>query len=227
MNRRVITTKQIIDSMTGHLEYERDLGIDSVRCVDDAGKLEERQEISMTSDRKKVENCTLCHLCEERTNAVFGEGNENADIMFVGEGPGRDEDLQGRPFIGRAGQLLTKIIEAMGRKRSDVYIANIVKCRPPQNRNPLPDEIKQCYPYLLRQIEAIKPRVICTLGKFASQTLLNTEITISSLRGKFHDFNGINLMPTFHPAFLLRNMSSKKEVWEDMQKVMAYLDNSS
>ena len=222
----MITRKQIIEGLTGHLEYQRELGIDSVACAGDADKIEEEQENIMISDRKKVEQCTLCRLCEERTNAVYGEGNDDADILFVGEGPGRDEDLQGRPFVGRAGQLLTKIIEAMGHKRSDVYIANIVKCRPPNNRNPLPDEIQHCFPYLLRQIKAIKPRVICTLGKFASQTLLNTETTISSLRGKFHDFNGINLMPTFHPAFLLRNMNYKKEVWEDVQKIMEFLKNS-
>jgi DNA polymerase len=143
--------------------------------------------------------------------------------MFIGEGPGRDEDMQGRPFVGRAGQLLTRIIKAMGLDRSQVYIANIVKCRPPQNRNPLPDEIQKCFPYLLRQIECIRPSIICALGTFAAQTLLKTDEKITRLRGRFHDFNGIKLMPTFHPAFLLRNINYKKEVWEDMQKTMEHL----
>ena len=211
----------IINSVTGYLEYQKELGIDTIPMKKSVQTEETSDEIS--SDQKMVASCSLCRLSESRTNAVFGEGNIHADLMFIGEGPGRDEDIQGRPFVGRAGQLLTKIIQAMGLERNQVYIANIVKCRPPQNRNPLPNEIQQCFGYLLRQIEYIKPKVICALGKFAAQTLLDTEVTISKLRGTFHDFHGINLMPTFHPDFLLRNMSYKKEVWEDVQKIMEYL----
>ena len=166
-----------------------------------------------------VSVCKLCALAAKRNNTVFGEGSSSAKLMFVGEAPGRDEDIQGKPFVGRAGKLLTDIIEAMGLKRDDVYIANILKCRPPENRNPLPEEIVKCSPYLLRQIQTIKPRVICTLGKFASQTLLETETSISALRGKFHDYHGLKLMPTYHPAYLLRNPSSKKEVWNDMKAI--------
>ena len=140
--------------------------------------------------------------------------------MFVGEAPGHEEDIQGVPFVGEAGALLTKIIEAMAIKRDDVYICNILKCRPPQNRNPLPEEISMCIDYLYAQIDAIKPKVICGLGKFASQTLLNTETPISKLRGKWHEYRGMKFMPTYHPAYLLRNPKDKKLVWEDMKKIM-------
>jgi DNA polymerase len=139
--------------------------------------------------------------------------------MFVGEAPGRDEDLQGEPFVGRAGQLLTKIIEAIGMNRSDVYIANVLKCRPPENRNPLPEEIALCMPYLLKQIEMIQPKVLCALGTFAAQTLLNTKAPVGTLRGKFHDYKSIPMMVTYHPAYLLRNSNDKAKVWEDMKKV--------
>ncbi len=174
--------------------------------------------------KKEVSKCTKCDLCRTRTNVVFGEGDPNADLMFVGEAPGRDEDLGGRPFVGRAGQLLTKIIEAIGLSREDVFIGNVLKCRPPDNRNPLPPEIIQCSPYLHAQINLIKPKVICALGKFAAQTLLNTEIPISKLRGTFHDYRGVKLMPTYHPAYLLRNSQGKKDVWEDMQMIARELD---
>ncbi|MBM4055905.1 MAG: uracil-DNA glycosylase [Planctomycetes bacterium] len=163
--------------------------------------------------------CHQCPLSKTRTNLVFGVGNPMAGLMFVGEAPGRDEDLQGEPFVGRAGQLLTKIIEAIGMKRSDVYIANILKCRPPGNRNPLPDEIALCIPALIKQIDIIQPKVLCALGTFAAQTLLNTKTPIGSLRGKFHDYKGIPTMATFHPAYLLRNPNEKGKVWEDMKKV--------
>jgi uracil-DNA glycosylase family 4 len=166
-----------------------------------------------------VLKCVKCPLAKTRTNVVFGEGNPRAKLMFIGEAPGADEDEQARPFVGRAGQLLTKIIEAMGLKREDVYIANILKCRPPENRNPLPEEIESCSPYLLEQVRIIGPRVICALGKFSSQTLLNTETPISKLRGNFHDYHGTKLMPTYHPAYLLRNPSEKKTVWEDMKMI--------
>ncbi|MGB2661425.1 MAG: uracil-DNA glycosylase, partial [Candidatus Omnitrophota bacterium] len=154
---------------------------------------------------------------------VPGEGDPRADLMFIGEAPGGDEDRQGRPFVGRAGQLLTKIIESVGLKREDVFIGNILKCRPPGNRNPLPDEIAACNSFLLKQIDIIKPKVICALGKFAAQTLLDTETPISRLRGKFYDYHGTKLMPTYHPAYLLRNSQGKKDVWEDMKKVAAEL----
>ena len=188
--------------------------------------------------QKMIGDCTRCRLCEGRKKLVFGDGNHNADLMFVGEAPGRDEDLQGIPFVGRAGQLLTKIIEAMKLKREDVYIANVVKCRPPENRNPAPDEIATCEPFLLRQVEIIPPKAIVCLGTFAAQTLLQTENKITSLRGHFHPWpsalvkanfetelpeGSVQVMPTYHPAFLLRNPNMKRPVWEDMQKVMEIL----
>ncbi|MFH1877544.1 MAG: uracil-DNA glycosylase [Candidatus Omnitrophota bacterium] len=173
---------------------------------------------------KKVSKCEKCKLSGTRLNVVFGEGCPSAKLMFVGEAPGADEDRQGRPFVGKAGQLLTKIIESIGLKREEVYICNILKCRPPENRNPLPDEISACLPYLEKQIEIIKPAVICALGKFAAQTLLRSEVSISALRGRFHDFNGIRLMPTYHPAYLLRNASGKKDVWDDMQVIAGALN---
>ncbi|MEP9411673.1 MAG: uracil-DNA glycosylase [Candidatus Brocadia sp.] len=169
--------------------------------------------------KSEMLTCHKCPLGKTRTNLVFGVGNPMANLMFVGEAPGRDEDLQGEPFVGRAGQLLTRIIEAIGLKRSDVYIANVLKCRPPGNRNPLPEEIVLCMPYLIKQIGIIQPKVLCALGTFAAQTLLNTKAPVGTLRGKFHDYNGIPMMVTFHPAYLLRNPNDKAKVWEDMKKV--------
>ncbi|MFH1836676.1 MAG: uracil-DNA glycosylase [Candidatus Omnitrophota bacterium] len=183
------------------------------------GMKDEMGNKDLTDVSEKIRRCTRCGLSESRTNVVPGEGNSSARLMFVGEAPGRDEDAQGRPFVGRAGQLLTKIIGSIGLKREDVFIANILKCRPPNNRNPLPTEVVKCSPYLSEQIRFIKPKVICALGKSAAQTLLNTETPISRLRGEFHDYHGIKLMPTYHPAYLLRNQSGKKDVWEDMQKI--------
>lgn len=168
-------------------------------------------------------DCQLCSLGKTRTHLVFGVGNPNADLVFVGEAPGRDEDMKGEPFVGKAGQLLTKIIEAIDLKREDVYICNVIKCRPPENRNPLPEEIEACEPFLIKQIEVIKPKVICALGKFAAQTLLKTESPISALRGSFQDYHGVPLMPTYHPAFLLRNPKMKRQVWEDMQLIQKVL----
>ena len=170
--------------------------------------------------QKEALKCQNCHLAKTRKNVVFGSGNIHAKLMFVGEAPGFDEDAQGKPFIGKAGMLLTKIIEAMGLKREDVYICNILKCRPPENRNPLPDEIASCIGYLYKQIDHIKPEIICGLGKSASQTLLKTETTISKLRGNWHELRGAKFMPTYHPAYLLRNPTDKKLVWEDMKKIM-------
>lgn len=169
--------------------------------------------------RADLGDCTRCKLHSGRTKLVFGVGNPNADLVFVGEAPGQDEDRQGEPFVGRAGKLLTDIIEAIGLSREEVYICNVVKCRPPQNRNPEPDEIEKCEPFLRAQIESIHPKLICTLGKFAAQTLLRVETPISQLRGRFFQYDGIPLLPTFHPAYLLRNPSAKKEVWEDMKVV--------
>ncbi|MFZ5874806.1 MAG: uracil-DNA glycosylase [Nitrospirota bacterium] len=170
-----------------------------------------------------IGDCRRCGLAPTRTNLVFGVGNPRAELVFVGEAPGAEEDAQGVPFVGAAGQLLTKIIEAMGLRRDDVYIANILKCRPPGNRNPLPDEIASCEPFLIAQLEIIAPTVICALGTFAAQTLLKTKDPISRLRGRWHAYHDIPLMPTFHPAYLLRNPAEKKTVWSDVQAVMARL----
>ncbi len=174
--------------------------------------------------REELGDCTRCRLCEKRSKIVYGVGSPDARLMFVGEGPGADEDRRGEPFVGRAGQLLTRIIEAMGLTRSEVYIANVVKCRPPENRTPQADEIGTCSPYLFQQIAAIRPRALVCLGTPATQTLLGTRATITHLRGRFHEIAGINVMPTFHPAYLLRNPAAKKDVWEDMRQVMALLN---
>jgi uracil-DNA glycosylase len=172
--------------------------------------------------------CTRCKLHTlGRQQVVFGVGNSNADLMFVGEAPGADEDIQGEPFVGKAGQLLTKIIEAIGLSRADVYIANVIKCRPPGNRNPEPDEVAQCEPFLFRQVDTVKPKVIVALGKFAAQCLLRSETPISRLRGQEFPYRDAILIPTFHPAYLLRNPSAKREVWEDMKRVRALLDGQS
>ena len=180
----------------------------------------------------ELAGCTRCKLCAKRKTIVLGEGNPSASLVFVGEGPGEQEDIQGRPFVGKAGQLLDKMIEAMGLKRSDVFIANVVKCRPPGNRNPEPDEIESCGPFLYRQLDAIRPKAVVALGKFAAQTLLQTDARISAIRGRFFplhargnlgplpaDYQGPKLMPTFHPAYLLRNPESKREAWADLQAV--------
>ncbi len=178
--------------------------------------------------RAHIGDCTRCKLHTlGRTQVVFGSGNPNADLMFVGEAPGADEDEQGVPFIGRAGQLLTKIIEAIGLTRDDVYIANVIKCRPPGNRNPEPDEIAECEPFLLKQIETIRPKVIVALGTFAAHTLLRTDAPISRLRGTFHEYHGAQLLPTFHPAYLLRSPDKKRDVWDDMKKVRAVLSGDA
>jgi DNA polymerase len=175
--------------------------------------------------REDIGDCTRCPLhAQGRRQIVFGVGNPGADLMFVGEAPGADEDIQGEPFVGRAGQLLTKIIEAIGLSRSDVYIANVIKCRPPGNRNPAPEEVSTCQPFLFRQIDIIRPRVIVALGTFAAHALLGTDAPISRLRGRVHEFRGgSKLVPTFHPAFLLRSPDRKRDVWEDMKKVRALL----
>jgi DNA polymerase len=175
--------------------------------------------------RNDLGDCTRCKLHSGRTTLVFGAGNPDATLMFVGEGPGRDEDLQGVPFVGRAGQLLTKIIASIGLTRDQVYIANVVKCRPPSNRNPEPDEVQTCEPFLFRQLDAIQPKVVVALGAFAVRTLLRTDQAISRLRGQVYDYRGAKLVPTFHPAFLLRSPDRKRDVWEDMKKVRALLES--
>jgi DNA polymerase len=173
--------------------------------------------------RRELGECTRCKLAGGRTKLVFGVGDPRAELMFVGEGPGADEDRQGEPFVGRAGQLLTKMIEAMGYRREEVYIANVVKCRPPENRNPEPDEMDACEPFLRAQIGAVKPRVIVALGKVAVQALLRETTAISRLRGRWFTYEGVKLMPTFHPAYLLRSPEEKKKAWEDLQLVMKEL----
>jgi len=176
---------------------------------------------SLEAIRKDLGDCRRCKLHQSRKHIVFGDGNPEARLVFVGEGPGHEEDVQGLPFVGRAGQLLTKIINAIDLSREDVYICNIIKCRPPGNRNPERDEIESCLPFLRRQLKSIRPQYICALGTFAAQTLLQTKTPISKLRGTFHPYQGIQLMPTYHPAFLLRNPNKKRDVWEDVQKLQA------
>jgi len=198
---------------------ESNLFIASDRAVDEAKTLEEL--------RAAIGDCRRCKLSSGRTHLVFGVGNPRANVMFVGEGPGRDEDLQGVPFVGRAGQLLTDIItKGMKLRREDVYIANVVKCRPPENRNPEPDEVAACEPFLKKQVDLVRPKVIVALGKFAVQCLLQSKQPITRLRGQWHEYQGIKLMPTFHPAYLLRNPGEKKLVWEDIQKVIEALKSA-
>ena len=180
-------------------------------------------KLTLEEVRKELGDCQRCKLHRTRRTLVFGEGNAKARLMFIGEGPGYDEDVQGRPFVGRAGQLLTKIIQSIQLQREEVYITNIIKCRPPQNRNPEPDEIQSCRPFLLKQIQIIHPTLICALGTFAAQTLLKTDGKITSLRGKLFDLDGIRVIPTYHPAYLLRNPERKREVWEDMKQISKWM----
>ncbi len=175
---------------------------------------------------QEARSCQKCGLAQTRTSVVFGSGKTNADLMFVGEAPGADEDRQGLPFVGAAGQLLTRMIEAMGLTREDVYIANIIKCRPPNNRDPKPDEIAECQPYLLQQIDLIAPIIICTLGRFAAQTLLQTTESMGRLRGKIFEYHGAKLVPTYHPAALLRNAHWKRPAWEDLKLVRKLYDGT-
>ncbi|PIU41108.1 MAG: uracil-DNA glycosylase [Candidatus Omnitrophica bacterium CG07_land_8_20_14_0_80_42_15] len=215
----------ILKDLKRYLEFEKESGINDLY-------LEKGGIISKNVDKEKklknlaikVSACSGCSLSETRKNVVFGSGNPKARLVFVGEAPGYDEDVQGLPFVGRAGQLLTKIIESIKYDRKNVYICNILKCRPPQNRSPLPSEIFACQEYLIEQLNIIKPKLICALGKFAAQTLLKTDTPISLLRGKFYDYQGIKLIPTFHPAYLLRNPNDKRLVWEDMKKIKKFLE---
>ena len=179
--------------------------------------------VTLESVREEIGDCTRCKLHKGRTNLVFGVGSPTARLMFVGEAPGEDEDKKGEPFVGKAGQLLTKMIEAMGVRREDVYICNTVKCRPPNNRNPEPDELASCEPFLKGQLAAVQPEVIVTLGKFAAQALLRDATPITRLRGNWREYEGIPVMPTFHPAYLLRSPQEKGKVWDDLQQVMKKL----
>ena len=216
--------QEVIADLKTYLEYLKGMGIEAIPVAE--GKVEKifPSEVPLLQDiRTELGNCKRCKLHRTRRTIVFGEGNEKARLMFIGEGPGYDEDVQGRPFVGRAGQLLTKIIQSIHLEREEVYIANIIKCRPPQNRNPAPDEIESCSPFLMKQIQAIQPKIICALGTFAAQTLLQTDAKITSLRGRTFDLRGIKVVPTYHPAFLLRNPDRKREVWEDMKQIAEWL----
>ena len=235
------------DAIRNHLEFFGELGIDGVRRDAEwrsreeparrvhlhAARADDESSVSPaeTLDAVRIDigpDCSRCKLHTlGRKQVVFGVGNPNADLMFVGEAPGADEDIQGEPFVGRAGQLLTKIIEAIDLKREDVYIANVIKCRPPGNRNPEPDEVEQCEPFLFRQVDSIKPRVIVALGKFAAQCLLKTDAPITRIRGREFTYRDAVLIPTYHPAYLLRNPSAKRDVWEDMKKVRALLSQDA
>jgi len=192
----------------------------SLNTIESWGSKQTSLPETLESIRTDLGDCRRCGLCDGRKNIVFGEGNHSAKLVFIGEGPGYEEDKRGRPFVGAAGKLLTKIIQAIKLTREQVYICNIIKCRPPKNRNPLPDEIKACFPFLQRQIAALKPDFICALGTFAAQTLLETKKPISKLRSNFHNYNGIKVLPTYHPAYLLRNSDKKRDVWEDMKMLM-------
>src|SRR5687768_10564010 len=237
------------DQLRAHLEFFGELGVEGVRrdanwsrrATPDprvASELPEATEAAppqivqvfssaadaLAAIREDLGDCSRCKLHTlGRKQIVFGVGNPNANLMFVGEGPGADEDIQGEPFVGRAGQLLTKIIEAIGLTREDVYIANVIKCRPPGNRNPQPDEVEQCAPFLFRQIDIVKPKVIVALGKFAAQCLLKSDAPITRIRGREFTYRDSILIPTYHPAYLLRNPSAKRDVWEDMKKVRVIL----
>ena len=214
------------DQLKEHVMFFRELGVEGVsqdrawitRPVDVV-----RPEEAVGQIREQLGDCTRCKLHSTRSNIVYGVGDPCAELMFVGEAPGRDEDQQGVPFVGRAGQLLTKIIEAIDLRREDVYIANVIKCRPPKNRNPEPDEIETCQPYLFAQIDAIQPKVIVALGAFAVKTLLQRDESISKLRGRTFDYRGAKLIPTFHPAYLFRSPDKKADVWEDMKRVRSLL----
>lgn len=211
--------RELIDHTRTHVRRQQLLGKEYLR-VAWPKRIDRSPTVSLTQVREELGECTRCKLYKGRKQIVFGVGNPKAWLVFVGEAPGADEDERGEPFVGRAGQLLTRIIEAMKLTREQVYICNIIKCRPPANRNPEPDEIAACEPFLIAQLQVIQPKLICALGTFATQALLRTKEPISKLRGRFHDYHGIPVLPTFHPAYLLRNPNEKKTVWEDMKLLM-------
>ena len=221
----------VLDEILHTLHNHRDEGISGFDCSGEAASLMDRwheplrpQGDTLEAIRADLGECRRCPLCDRRRHIVFGVGNPEAQLVFVGEGPGRDEDLRGEPFVGAAGELLNRIIQAIKLTRDQVYIANIVKCRPEGNRNPEPGEIATCLPFLERQIKAVNPRFIVALGKVAAQTLLGRQEPITRLRGKFYDYHGIRLLPTYHPAYLLRNPAAKRDVWADMQMLMKVYD---
>jgi len=221
MERKV---KEIIADLRTYLEYLREMGMTSLPISEmNPFTPPLPQVLTLEETRKELGDCKRCKLHRTRRTIVFGEGDPETKLMLIGEGPGYDEDVQGRPFVGKAGQLLTKILQSIQVRREEVYITNIIKCRPPQNRNPEPDEIENCYPVLLKQIQVIQPKIICALGTFATQTLLNTDAKITALRGRYYDFSGIKVFPTYHPAYLLRNPEKKREVWEDMKEIAKQL----
>ncbi len=221
----------VLDEILHTLHNHRDAGIRGFDCSGEAAGLMDRWHEPLTQRRDTLEairadlgECRRCPLCHRRRHIVFGVGNPDAQLVFVGEGPGRDEDLRGEPFVGAAGELLNRIIQAIKLTRDQVYIANIVKCRPEGNRNPETGEIATCLPFLERQLKAVNPRFIVALGKVAAQTLLGRQEPITRLRGKFYDYHGIRLLPTYHPAYLLRNPAAKRDVWADMQMLMKVYD---
>ncbi|NWF52255.1 MAG: uracil-DNA glycosylase [Nitrospirae bacterium] len=229
--KEIKATEKIVENIKSILEFYGALGFEMlpIKCLslvktnDQSDKLFDKGSL-LKYLRKEIGDCNRCRLSKGRTNIVFGEGNPDARLMFIGEAPGREEDLQGRPFVGDAGRLLTRLIEKMGYKRKDVYIANIVKCRPPMNRDPEKDEIEICKVFVEKQIEIIKPVVIISLGRISAQTLIgNDRLKMTSIRGNFFDYKGIHLMPTFHPAYLLRNPKDKWLTWSDAQKVLERL----
>lgn len=201
-----------------------DCSTKSIETIHQWGRTESQPRGSLDDIQAELRNCRRCKLWRRRKTIVFGEGDPHARLLFLGEAPGFEEDREGRPFVGAAGQLLTRIIQAMTLNRDDVYIGNIIKCRPPQNRNPMPEEINACRPFLERQIKAIDPEYICALGAVAAQTLLQTNRPISHLRGRFYDYRGFKIMPTYHPAYLLRYPEEKRAVWNDIQKLMKALE---
>jgi uracil-DNA glycosylase len=213
------------DELIQQLEFLRDIGVASLdRGAAQNGRSEtaptvQKAPVGLEGIRSEIGDCQRCKLAPSRTNIVFGSGNPNAELVFVGEAPGFDEDQQGLPFVGRAGQLLTKIIESIDIKRDDVYICNVLKCRPPDNRNPEPDEVLACNPFLKKQLATIRPKIVCCLGTFAAQNVLQMASPISKLRGRFHDIDGMRVIATFHPAYLLRSPEKKREVWEDMKQI--------
>jgi uracil-DNA glycosylase family 4 len=219
----------IVATVHDYVRYLQRLGVTelplrSVECgVWSAGGETSPAAIRLQQLAAAVHDCRKCRLHQGRTQVVFGTGNPEADLVFIGEAPGEEEDRQGEPFVGPAGELLTRIIEAIGLHREQVYILNVIKCRPPHNRNPLPDEVATCRPILQAQLDCLRPRVICALGTFAAQALLQTEEKISRLRGRFHMLGEIQVMPTYHPAYLLRNPHAKRAVWDDMQRIQGVL----
>ena len=235
--------QKIVNDATLYFKHQRTLGME-VLAPEDAQEmlkvldgLEENLSpkkktlgctpATLDAVRGELGECTRCSLSSSRKNIVFGKGNPHASLVFVGEAPGGDEDVAGEPFVGEAGQLLTRIIQSIKLRREDVYICNIIKCRPPKNRDPKSEEIEACFPFLKKQLEVIRPRFICALGKFAAQTLLGTTERISKLRGKIFEFQHIKVVPTFHPASLLRNPEWKREVWQDMQLIQKLLEDNA